>query len=54
MITPNLFGANAASKTLIKFQTKQGQNERYYYNIDLDKYYKTGQSINGKDDKVFN
>ena len=54
LIAPSLFGANATSKTLIKFQTKLGQNGIYYYNIDLDKYYKTGQTINGKDYKVFN
>ena len=42
VIAPNLFGANSTSKTLIKFQTKLGANGLYYYNIDLDKYYKTG------------
>jgi hypothetical protein len=50
----NLYGANATSKSLIKFQTKLGQNGIYYYNVDLDKYYKTGQTINGKNYKVFN
>jgi hypothetical protein len=50
----NLFSSNGTSKNLIKFQTKLGQNGIYYYNIDLDKYYKTGQTINGKDYKVFN
>ena len=29
-------------------------NGIYYYNIDLDKYYKTGQTINGNEYKVFN
>ncbi len=47
----NLYGANATSKTLIRFQTKWGQNDLYYYNIDLSKYYKTGQTINGNEYK---
>ena len=54
IVNENLYSANATSKSLIKFQTKLGQNGIYYYNIDLDKYYKTGQSINGKNYKVFN
>ncbi len=43
----NAYSANTTSKTLIKFQTKAGANSLYYYNIDLDKYYTTGQVING-------
>jgi hypothetical protein len=54
IIATKLFSSNGTSKNLIKFQTKLGQNGIYYYNIDLDKYYKTGQTINGKDYKVFN
>ena len=50
----NLYGANATSKSLIKFQTKLGANSLYYYNLDIEKYYKTGQNINGKNYKVFN
>ena len=50
----NLYGANATSKSLIKFQTKLGSNSLYYYNLDVEKYYKTGQNINGKNYKVFN
>jgi len=48
------YSANTTAKTLIKFQTKLGASGLYYYNIDLDKYYKTGQSINGNSYKIFN
>jgi hypothetical protein len=50
----DLFSANSSSKSLIQFQTKLGANGLYYYNIDLDKYYKTGQTINGNEYKIFN
>ena len=53
IIASKAFFSNSSSKTLIKFQTKLGQNGLYYYNIDLDKYYKTGQTINGNEDKIF-
>ncbi len=45
IITTQFFSSNATSKTLIKFQTKLGTNGIYYYDIDFDKYYKTGQTI---------
>ena len=48
------YSANTTSKTLIKFQTKLGASNLYYYNIDLDKYYKTGQVINGNTYKLLN
>ena len=48
------YSANTTSKTLIKFQTKLGASSLYYYNIDLDKYYKTGQVINGNTYKLLN
>ena len=48
-----LYSTNSTTKSLIKFQTKLGQNGLYYYNIDLDKYYKTGQTINGNEYKIF-
>ena len=50
----SIFGANATAKSLIQFQTNLNQNSLYYYNLDIEKYYKTGQNINGKDYKVFN
>jgi hypothetical protein len=50
----SVHGSNATSKSLIQFQTKLGANSLYYYNLDVEKYYKTGQNINGKDYKVFN
>jgi hypothetical protein len=50
----NFFGSNATSKSLIKFQTNSNQNGLYYYNLDIEKYYKTGQVKNGKDYKIFN
>ena len=53
-VNENLYGRNNTSKSLIKFQTKLGQNGLYYYNIDLNKYYKTGQTINGNEYKIFN
>jgi hypothetical protein len=52
-IYENIFGATLQSKTLIKFQTKLGQNGIYYYNIDLDKYYKTGQILGGSKIQIF-
>jgi hypothetical protein len=54
VVNTKLFGANATSKSLIKFQTNLRQNQLYYYNLDVEKYYKTGQNINGKDYKIFN
>ena len=53
-VNENLYGRNNTSKSLIKFQTKLGQNGLYYYNIDLNKYYNTGQTINGNEYKIFN
>ena len=44
-VNENLYGRNNTSKSLIKFQTKLGQNSLYYYNLDLDKYYKTENNI---------
>ncbi len=44
-IAVKVFGSNATSKSLTQFQTKSGANCLYYYNIDLDKYYKTGQTM---------
>ena len=49
-----LYSTNSTTKSLIKFQTKLGQNGLYYYNIDLNKYYKTGQTINSNEYKIFN
>ena len=54
IIAAKFFSTNATSKNLIKFQTKLGSNGLYYYNLDISKYYKTGQNINGKDYKIFN
>ena len=54
VVNTKLFGANATSKTLIQFQTNLRQSQLYYYNLDVEKYYKTGQNINGKDYKIFN
>ena len=51
--TSKFFGSNSTSKSLIKFQTKLN-NGLYYYNLQIDKYYKTGQNINGNDYKIFN
>jgi hypothetical protein len=45
IIAVKVFGSNATSKSLTQFQTISGANCLYYYNIDLDKYYKTGQTI---------
>jgi hypothetical protein len=53
IITSQLFGANATAKNLIKFTTK-AYNGLFYYNLQIDKYYKTGQNINGNDYKIFN
>ena len=51
----SLFGANSTSKSLVKFQTKLDvPNNVYYYNLEIAKYYKTGQSINGNEYKIFN
>jgi hypothetical protein len=50
----NAYSANTTSKSLTTFQTKAGANGVYYYNIDLDKYYTTGQVINGNKYKIFN
>ncbi len=46
--TTKLFSSNATAKTLIKFQAKLGTNGIFYYNIDLDKYYKAGQAGHDK------
>jgi cytoskeletal protein CcmA (bactofilin family) len=54
IVSSKLYTSNSTSKSLIQFQTKLGANSLYYYNIDLDKYYKTGQTINGKTYKIFN
>ncbi len=44
IIAAKFFGSNATSKSLIQFQTKLGSNSLYYYNLDVGKYYKTGQT----------
>jgi hypothetical protein len=54
IIAAKVFGSNATSKILIKFQTKLGTGGLYYYNVDLDKYYNTSQNINGVNYKIFN
>ena len=54
IIAAKFFSSNGTSKNLIKFQTRLGNNGLYYYNLDISKYYKTGQNINGKDYKIFN
>ena len=54
IIATKFFSSNATSKSLIQFQTNLRQSQLYYYNLDVEKYYKTGQNINGKDYKVFN
>ncbi len=43
VVNAKLYGANATSKSLMKFQTNLRQNQLYYYNLDVEKYYKTGQ-----------
>jgi hypothetical protein len=48
----NAYSANTTAKTLIQFQTKSGANGLYYYSIYLDKYYITGQTINGNTYKI--
>jgi len=54
IVSDKIFSSNGTSKNLIKFQTKLAPNGYYYYNLDLSKYYKTGQSIGGKSYKFFN
>ena len=54
IVSSKLFSSNSTAKTFIKFQTKLNANGFYYYNLDMDRYYKTGQTINGKDYKIFN
>ena len=54
IVSDKIFSSNGTSKNLIKFQTKLAPNGYYYYNLDLSKYYKTGQSIGGKSYKIFN
>ena len=54
IVTSKIYSSNGTSKSLIKFQTKLGVGGLYYYNIDLNKYYKTGQTINGNEYKIFN
>ncbi len=49
IVATKFFGSNATSKSLIKFQMKLGSNGLYYYNLDVEKRYKTGQNIDGKD-----
>ena len=54
IVSSKLFSSNSTAKTFIKFQTKLNANGFYYYNLDMDGYYKTGQTIGGKDYKIFN
>jgi hypothetical protein len=54
IVSDKIFSSNGTSKNLIKFQTKLAANGYYYYNLDISKYYKTGQSIGGKSYKIFN
>jgi len=54
IIATKFFSSNATSKSLIQFQTNLRQSQLYYYNLDVEKYYKTGQNIHGKDYKSFN
>jgi hypothetical protein len=42
IIATKFFSSNATSKTLIQFQTNLRRNQLYYYNLDVEKYYKTG------------
>jgi len=53
VISTQLFGGNTSAKNLIKFSTKP-YNGLYYYNLEIAKYYKTGQVINGNEYKIFN
>ncbi len=48
IIAAKFFSSNATSKSLIQFQANLRQNQLYYYNLDVEKYYETGQNINGK------
>jgi len=45
IIATKFFSSNATSKSLIQFQTNLRQSQLYYYNLDVEKYYKTGQNI---------
>jgi hypothetical protein len=53
VVNAKLYDANATSKTLIQFQTNLIQNQIYYYDLVVEKYYNTEQNINGKDYKIF-
>ena len=57
IVNNNSFSANSTAKSLIKFTTRYdltNNTNLYYYNLEIAKYYTTGQTINDKTYKVFN
>ena len=51
----NLYASNSTAKNLIKFTTRLDLSTGYYYyNLEIGKYYKTGQTINGNIYQIFN